>query len=58
LGVEQEFFVIKKKDYETRTDLQQAGTALYGALPPRNQQLSDHYFGKVNDNIYDILNEA
>lgn len=58
LGVEQEFFVVRKKDYEARTDLHQTGTALYGALPPHNQQLSDHYYGKINDRMYDILNEA
>jgi glutamine synthetase len=50
--------VIKKEDYENRLDLHQTGTALYGALPPRNQQMSDHYYGKVNDKIFNILNEA
>lgn len=49
---------MKKKDFEARVDLHQTGTALYGALPPYNQQLSDHYYGRINNKIYDILNEA
>lgn len=56
--MEQEFFVLRKQDFEARVDLHQAGTALYGALPPHNQQLSDHYYGKINNKIYEILNEA
>jgi glutamine synthetase len=34
------------------------GRTLYGALPPRNQNLNEHYYGKMSDKIYEIFNEA
>lgn len=58
LGIEQEFFIIRKEEYERRLDLTQTGRTLYGQLPPRNQQFSDHYYGKISDKIFDILSEC
>lgn len=46
-GLEQEFFVIKKEDYDRRLDLQQTGRALFGRMPPHAQQFSDHYYAKL-----------
>jgi glutamine synthetase len=58
LGIEQEFFVVRKEDYEKRLDLNQCGRSLYGQLPPRNQQFSDHYYGKLNDKMFEVLSEC
>lgn len=56
LGIEQEFFIIPKKDYEARLDIKECGRALYGRLPPKNQQFSDHYYGRIDGKILEILN--
>jgi glutamine synthetase len=58
LGIEQEFFILRKDLYEKRMDLTQTGRTLYGALPPKNQQFCDHYYGRVDDRIFEILNKA
>lgn len=58
LGIEQEFFVIKKEEYEARVDLCQTGRTLYGLLPPRNQQFADHYYSKIGNELLDILSEC
>lgn len=56
LGIEQEFFIVPKKDFESRLDLRECGRTLYGKLPPRNQQFLDHYYGKIDNKILEILN--
>lgn len=38
--------------------MKQTGRCLYGELPPRNQQFSDHYYGRINEQIFEILNEC
>jgi glutamine synthetase len=38
--------------------MKMTGRALYGVLPPRNQQFSEHYYGRLSDKIFDILCEA
>lgn len=58
LGVEQEFFIIPKSQFESRLDLKECGRTLYGKLPPKNQQFSDHYFGRIDSKILEILNEV
>lgn len=47
LGLEQEFFAIPKKAYQNRPDLVWTGRTLVGDVAPKNQQLSDHYYGKI-----------
>ncbi len=47
LGTEQEYFLIDKELYAGRPDLVMAGRTLLGALPPKHQQLEDHYFGLI-----------
>lgn len=51
VGWEQEFFVVPRELVVARPDLLNSGRTVCGALPPRGQQLSDHYFGKVHPRV-------
>jgi glutamine synthetase len=57
LGLEQEFFVIKKHILNERLDLKTTGRTLIGKVPPKNQQFSDHYYGKLPCKIEQIFKE-
>ncbi len=60
VGPEQEYFLIDKALYEKRRDLIYTGRTLYGAKPPKGQELEDHYFGTIKPRIQafmDTLNE-
>ena len=57
VGVEQEYFLIDKKEYESRLDLQTCGRTLFGAKPPKGQELDDHYFGKIKSRVWDYMND-
>jgi len=58
LGVEQEYFLVDRELYEQRADLVMAHRTLLGALPPKAQQLDDHYFGSIPDRVLDFMQEA
>ncbi|MBQ7394927.1 MAG: glutamine synthetase III [Lentisphaeria bacterium] len=58
LGAEQEYFLIDKKFYMQRTDLIQTGRTLFGAPPPKHQQLEDHYFGAIRPRIISFMTEV
>lgn len=47
LGLEQEFFILKKDVVDKRLDMRTTGRAMIGVLPPKHQQFSDHYYGKL-----------
>mgnify|MGYP000427472144 FL=1 len=47
VGPEQEYFLIDRKLYEKRRDLKCCGRTLFGARPPKGQELADHYFGSI-----------
>ncbi len=47
VGAEQEYFLIDKKAYDSRLDLKFTGRTLFGAKPPKGQELDDHYFGTI-----------
>jgi len=51
VGAEQEYFLVRKEDYEKRKDLMYAGRTLFGAKPPKGQELDDHYFGSIKPKI-------
>ncbi|HEX2094972.1 MAG TPA: glutamine synthetase III, partial [Longimicrobiaceae bacterium] len=51
LGPEQEFFLIDQEFYYRRPDLVTTGRTLFGAKPPRGQELEDHYFGSIPDRV-------
>ncbi|KAI8379545.1 uncharacterized protein BYT42DRAFT_613841 [Radiomyces spectabilis] len=58
LGIEQEFFLIDRALYTLRPDLKITGRTLVGALPPRHQQLEDHYFGKLPTRVLAAISEC
>ena len=58
LGAEQEYFLVDKKFYMQRPDLIQTGRTLFGAPPPKHQQLEDHYFGAIRPRIISFMTEV
>lgn len=58
LGLEQEFFVFNNKSFDKRLDLKNTGRVLIGKTPPKHQQFSDHYYGKLPRIIEDAFKEA
>ncbi|CAM0136006.1 hypothetical protein VKS41_005616 [Umbelopsis sp. WA50703] len=58
LGTEQEYFLIDRGLYSLRPDLKITGRTLFGGLPPRHQQLEDHYFGKIPTRILAAMSEC
>ena len=57
-GPEQEYFLIDKKFYSQRPDLVMCGRTLLGAIPPKGQQLEDHYFGSIPDRVLEFMQEV
>ncbi len=51
VGPEQEYFLVDKKYYERRKDLIYTGRTLFGAKPPKGQELEDHYFGVIKPRV-------
>ena len=51
VGPEQEYFLIDKKDYAQRKDLIFTGRTLLGAMPPKGQEMEDHYFGVLRPRV-------
>ena len=51
VGPEQEYFLIDKEMFEKRPDLVYTGRTLFGALPPKGQELDDHYFGAIKPRV-------
>ncbi|ORX61396.1 glutamine synthetase/guanido kinase [Hesseltinella vesiculosa] len=58
LGTEQEYFLIDRALYTLRPDLKITGRTLLGGLPPRHQQLEDHYFGKIPSRVLAAISEV
>ena len=57
VGPEQEYFLIDKALYEKRKDLIYTGRTLFGAKPPKGQELEDHYFGAIKTRVQEFMNE-
>lgn len=51
VGVEQEYFLVDAKKFMERKDLIYTGRTLFGAMPPKGQELDDHYFGTIRQKI-------
>ena len=51
VGPEQEYFLVDKKLYNQREDLRMTGRTLFGAKPPRGQELDDHYYGAIRPRV-------
>ncbi|NTY01847.1 glutamine synthetase III [Deinococcus sp. JMULE3] len=58
LGAEQEYFLIAEEYYYRRPDLVMTGRTLFGAQPPRGQELEDHYFGAIPDRVLSFMTDA
>lgn len=57
VGPEQEYFLIDRKKYLKRKDLIFTGRTLFGAMPPKGQELDDHYFGSIRERQASFMNE-
>ncbi|WP_434654023.1 glutamine synthetase III [Thermoanaerobacterium thermosaccharolyticum] len=57
VGPEQEYFLIDKKLYEKRKDLILTGRTLFGAKPPKGQEMEDHYFGTIRERVSTFMKE-
>ena len=57
VGPEQEYFLIDKEMYEKRKDLMYTGRTLFGAKPPKGQELEDHYFGTIKPRVAAFMGE-
>jgi glutamine synthetase len=57
-GPEQEYFLIDRQFYFNRPDLINAGRTLFGAKPPKGQEMEDHYFGSIPDRVLAFMMEA
>ena len=57
VGPEQEYFLIEKKDYAKRKDLIFTGRTLFGAKPPKGQEMEDHYFGSIRPRVAAFMQE-
>lgn len=58
LGAEQEYFLVDARFLEKRLDLLLTGRTLVGALPPKGQEMADHYFGAVDERVASFMNEV
>lgn len=57
VGPEQEYFLIDREMYEKRKDLMYTGRTLFGAKPPKGQELDDHYFGVIKPRVAAYMEE-
>jgi len=57
VGPEQEYFIVDKAKYLKRDDLIFTGRTLFGAMPPKGQELEDHYFGSIKERIASYMKE-
>ncbi len=58
MGPEQEYFLIDQAFYAKRLDLILAGRTLFGAKPPRGQEMEDHYFGSLHERVASFMNDV
>ena len=57
VGAEQEYFLVDKDDFDKREDLIYTGRTLFGAKPPKGQELEDHYFGTIKPRVGAFMKE-
>ena len=57
VGPEQEYFLIDKSMYQRREDLKLCGRTLFGARPPKGQELDDHYYGAIKPRVAKFMQE-
>ena len=57
VGPEQEYFLIDKQKYLKRNDLIFTGRTLFGAMPPKGQEMDDHYYGSIKERVASFMKE-
>ena len=57
VGAEQEYFLITKEMYDKRPDLKYTGRTLFGANPPKGQEMDDHYFGVIKPKVQAFMDD-
>ncbi len=57
MGAEQEYFLVDKQYFLKRKDLIYSGRTLFGAKPPKGQELEDHYFGNLKDRVAQFMHQ-
>lgn len=57
-GPEQEYFLVDRRFYFLRPDLINAGRTLFGAKPPKGQEMEDHYFGSIPERVLSFMHEV
>ncbi len=57
VGAEQEYFLVDKELYNKRRDLVFTGRTLFGAKPPKGQEMDDHYFGAIRPRVSEFMKE-
>ena len=57
VGPEQEYFLVDREKYLKRKDLIFTGRTLFGAMPPKGQELDDHYFGSIRERIGSFMKD-
>ncbi|MBO4308602.1 MAG: glutamine synthetase III [Clostridia bacterium] len=57
VGPEQEYFLISKEMYDARPDLRFTGRTLFGAKPPKGQEMDDHYFGAIKPKVAEFMED-
>lgn len=55
VGPEQEYFLVDKELYNQRQDLIMTGRTLFGAMPPKGQEMNDHYFGAIKPKVAEYM---
>ncbi|NVN89429.1 MAG: glutamine synthetase III [Desulfuromonadales bacterium] len=58
VGPEQEYFLVDKSYFLDRLDLIMTGRTLFGAMPPKGQELEDHYFGSIKERVVSYMKEV
>lgn len=57
LGVEQEYFLVEKHFFDRRKDLSLSGRTVFGNLPPKGQEMNDHYYGTIKERVEAFMAE-
>jgi glutamine synthetase len=57
VGPEQEYFLVEKKFFDARPDLNLTGRTVFGSMPAKGQEMEDHYYGAINERVASFMRE-
>ncbi len=57
VGAEQEYFLVDKEYFDEREDLKLTGRTLFGAMPPKGQEMNDHYYGSIKTRVSEYMKD-